>query len=72
MTTQTLERSDVVERLANSPSVADLRRMTETTVSDLMRFGCAETQQSIGTWGQGSNACALTTAAMGLAALQAK
>ena len=69
MKTSTQIEEQIVETLADSPTAAELTQATQVTLSDLMRFGSTETQQAIGQWGSGHDACALSAAALAKDAL---
>jgi hypothetical protein len=71
MTTDTMPRTseEVIEALATSPTVEDLERATRVSLSDLLRLGAQESNQ-VRAWGSGENACALSAAGLGLAALR--
>jgi len=62
----------VVETLASSPSIEDLKRATRLSLPDLIRFGSTATDQAHSTFGQGGEACAMSAAALALEALEAK
>lgn len=58
-----------VKRLTETITTEQLEAATRTlTLADAMRLGAEQTEQSVGNWGHGDRACALTTAAMGAAA----
>lgn len=67
MSTMTTEQ--VVSTLASSPDIEALERATSLTLSDLIRFGCTESVQAVGTYGEGEEACTLSAAAYALEAL---
>ena len=66
--TQQIEEK-VIETLATSPTAEQLAGATEIRLSDLMRFGSTETTQAVGKWGTGTEACALSAAALAREAL---
>jgi hypothetical protein len=61
---------EVIETLAASPTVADLEQATRVSLADLVRFGSSATEQCIGNWGAGDQACAWSAAGLAFEALK--
>lgn len=72
MTTTTIDRTETedprVTEMRNSPSIAQLKKMTATTLGDLVRVGASMTKPAVG-WGNEESACALSAAGLAHEAL---
>lgn len=62
MTTRTVTTEQVIEELAETLGEIEMDVLTGFTLADAIREGCTVTDQAVGTFGTGRQACALSAA----------